>query len=249
MTERDRRAWVAQVMGMPISVHVRSGQSVEDRVENVFAELRQADALLSTYRLDSEISRLNRREITVGDCGPLVREVIDLCEQAREATDGYFDARLPGGALDPSGIVKGWAVQRASRFLADLPEHAYYINAGGDIAVGSSSAEPGWRIGIEDPSDRTRLLGVLVARGGGIATSGTAARGQHVRDPHTGLAATDLLSVTVIGPSLTWADVYATAAFARGVTALEWLNTLEGWQAVVVDRSGGVSSIGEPFVS
>jgi thiamine biosynthesis lipoprotein len=247
VTEPDRRAWVAQVMGMPISVHVRSPRvcgDVEGRVEEVFAELRRADALFSTYRRDSEISRLNRREIAVGDCDPLVREVIDLCEQAHDATSGYFDARMLGGAFDPSGVVKGWAVERASRFLADLPEHDYYLNAGGDIAVGSAPGGPGWRIGVEDPSDRSRLLGVFVVHDGGIATSGTAARGEHIVDPHTGLAAADLLSVTVIGTSLTWADVYATAAFARGDGALAWLNTLDGWQAVIVDGNGGVHSIG-----
>jgi thiamine biosynthesis lipoprotein len=223
-----RRSWVQQIMGMPVSVHVRgpgarADPCLADVVDAVFAQLREADRLFSTYRDDSEVSRLRRGDLTPARCHPLVREVLELCEEARERTDGWFDAWLPGG-LDPSGLVKGWAVERAAALLADVDGLDHYVNAGGDMAVRvAGPAAPPWRIGVEDPRDRSRLLAVREVRCGGIATSGSAARGAHIVDPRTGNRPDDLLSVTVIGPTLLWADVYATAAVARGRDATDWL--------------------------
>jgi hypothetical protein len=47
---------------------------------------------------------------------PEVRHILDRCERLRAQTNGYFDA-YPGGTLDPSGLVEGWAVDRASDLL------------------------------------------------------------------------------------------------------------------------------------
>ncbi|MCU1664066.1 MAG: hypothetical protein JWR58_4131 [Pseudonocardia sp.] len=246
--EMPRRSWVEQIMGMPISVHlrgpdVRTAVGVGRVVAAVFEQLRQVDLLMSTYRADSEVNRLRRGELTLAQCHPSVREVVGLCEQARQRTDGYFDARLPGG-FDPSGLVKGWAVERAARLLAGVEACDYYLNAGGDIALGVAAPDsPGWKVGIEDPRDPTRILAVREARCGGIATSGSAARGAHIVDPHTGQHPEDLLAVTLIGPTLLWADVYATAAFARGADALQWLRThAAAYEALVVYRDGRVSA-------
>jgi thiamine biosynthesis lipoprotein len=243
-TEMTRRSWVEQIMGMPISLHLRgpgvdTDPGVPGVVAAVFEQLREVDRLFSTYRGDSEISRLRRGELTVPECHPLVRDVLGLCEQARERTEGYFDARLPDG-FDPSGLVKGWAVERAATLLAEIGHCDYYLNAGGDMALSvASPGSPGWRIGIEDPRDPTRILAVREVRSGGVATSGTAARGAHIVDPHTGNHPGDLLAVTLIGPTLLWADVYATAAFARGADAPRWLAThAPEYEVLVVDRDG-----------
>jgi thiamine biosynthesis lipoprotein len=242
--EMPRRSWVEQVMGMPISVHlrgpdVRTAPGIGRVVAAVFEQLRQVDRLMSTYRADSEVIRLRRGELSLSQCHPSVREVVGLCEQARQRTDGYFDARLPGG-FDPSGLVKGWAVERAARLLADIGACDYYLNAGGDIALGVAMPDSAaWKVGIEDPRDPTRVLAVREARCGGVATSGSAARGAHIVDPHTGRHPDDLLAVTLIGPTLLWADVYATAAFARGADALHWLSShAPAYEALVVYRDG-----------
>jgi thiamine biosynthesis lipoprotein len=146
---------------------------------------------------------------------------------------------LPGG-FDPSGLVKGWAVERAATLLAGIDGCDYYLNAGGDMALGVASPDsPAWKVGIEDPRDPTRILAVRDVRSGGVATSGSAARGAHIVDPHTGNHPSDLLSVTVIGPALLWADVYATAAFARGTDALDWLAPRAPEYEVLVVDSGG----------
>ncbi|MBL8932135.1 MAG: FAD:protein FMN transferase [Kineosporiaceae bacterium] len=254
-----RRAWVEQIMGMPISIHLRGSglrrpadgeNGVAAAIADTFAVLREVEDRFSTYSPDSEISRMARGELTARDAHPQVRDVIRLCEQARERTEGWFDARRPdgtgGSTFDPTGLVKGWAVQRACSALASrLPEHDVLVNAGGDIAVwcAREDGEP-WHLAIENPLDRTALLARLDLRTGGLATSGTAARGAHIYSPATGSAATELASVSVIGPSLMWADVYATAAFARGPAAVGWLRTLEHHAWLVVDLDGTTTSSG-----
>ncbi len=231
-------------MGMPISIHLRGTTSQPlwaSTVESVFAELREVDRIFSIYDPASEMSRLRREEVSVADCHPLVAEVLDLCEQARLATAGYFDAWQAGPdgvfRLDPSGLVKGWAAQRAATHLAGLGDD-YYLNAGGDIALGCVGPTSHWRIGIEDPDHPESLYGVLELRDGGVATSGTGHRGGHVVDPTTGRAAAALRSVTVFGPSLLWADVYATAALARGSDAIAWITWPEGYEALAVSSRG-----------
>jgi thiamine biosynthesis lipoprotein len=245
-----RRAWVEQIMGMPISIHLR-GEHLGDRattaVSAAFAGLRRIDEVFSTWTLDSQVSRLRRGELTLAEADPMVRDVVRLCDAAREATDGWFEANLPDGgggrAFDPTGLVKGWAVQRACSALAcRLPEHDVLITAGGDVAVSSGRRDtPPWRLGIEDPRDRSRLLGTVELRTGGLATSGTAARGAHIVSPRTGRAATALASVSVAGPSLMWADVYATAAFARGTEGVDWLRTRSDHTWLVVALDGTVT--------
>jgi thiamine biosynthesis lipoprotein len=200
--------------------------------------------VFSPYRDDSELSRWERGELTTAAADPAFAEVLGLCEEARERTGGWFDARrLPDprtGAprFDPSGLVKGWAVQRSALQLRKLQRYSWCLNAGGDVLVHAEEDHPAWRVGVEDPDDKARLLHVLERRGGAVATSGTAHRGGHIVDPHTGEPATAVRSVTVTGPDLLWADVYATAAAARGPRSLAWLETLDGHAAMVVSSSG-----------
>ena len=238
-------------MGMPISIHVRAedvgSPAVVHAVQEAFAVLREADRLFSTYQQHSEVSRIRRGELDPALAEPAVRQVIALCQRARELTDGAFTDLLPDeeGVLrfDPTGLVKGWAADQAASRLAELPGVSYCLNAGGDVVVGGTDRDtsdtsdtsdirdsrdtgdtgdtgdagdgPGapWRVGIEDPRDRSRIAEVVVLHEGGVATSGTAARGAHLYDSATGTFVDRSGSVTVVGPTLMWADVWATALF------------------------------------
>lgn len=260
--EQPRRAFVEQVMGLPVSVHVRGplarGPEVEAAVAALFAALHADDATFSTWKPESPVSLIRRGELHLDDAGPRVAEVAALCEEAATRTRGAFSAWLPGpdGAptFDPTGLVKGWAVQQAYdalvERLAGLGEggHDVLVSAGGDIVVGCARTDtPDWMVGIEDPRDRSQVLLTVPLRRGAVATSGTAARGQHIVDPRTGMPPTGLLSATVVGPSLTWADVYATAAFVQGGDAATWLHTLPDaadLAAVLVDTAGRVTTVG-----
>ncbi|NUR73374.1 MAG: FAD:protein FMN transferase [Hamadaea sp.] len=247
---QNQRAWVEQIMGLPISVNLRgpglTTPAVETRVAAYFAELRRIDEIFSTYRPDSEISRWQRGELTLAAADPLLGHVLALCDRAFVRTSGFFDARsLPdplGGATrtDPSGLVKGWAVERATR---QLPVGlGWCVNAGGDVLVTAADGQPAWRVGIEDPSRDGKILRAVTLRRGAVATSGTRHRGTHIVDPRTRRPPTGLRQVSVLGPELLWADVYATAAFARGGSALEWLAELDGYEGLVVSADGRISS-------
>ncbi|MFC8732765.1 FAD:protein FMN transferase [Luteimicrobium sp. NPDC057192] len=244
---------VEHVMGMPVSLALRGRHATGPRAdaawEAALAELRHVDAVFSTYRPDSWISRLGRGEVTVDDCPPEVREVLSLGELARLGSGGAFDVRRPGPdgtvVLDPSGVVKGWAVERALRAFDDLDGTDVCLSAGGDLACRTrADGSPGWRIGVEDPHDPARVVAVVPVRDGAVATSGLAHRGAHVVDPRTGRVPTALASVTVVGPDLTWADIDATTAFVLGDDALPWLAGRPGEVGVVVRADGTATTFG-----
>jgi thiamine biosynthesis lipoprotein len=215
----------AQIMGMPVTV---SGVEAE-AAQAVFNWLRRVDALFSTYRAGSEISRIDRGELAIADADPLVSEVLARCKRVREETDGYFDMRA-SGRLDPSGLVKGWAVERAAALLEASGERRFCVSAGGDLVVRGGP----WRVGIRHPGRRRRLAAALTVRDAAVATSGAYERGAHVLDPHTRRPAAGARSVTVVGPDLATADAYATAAFAMGTAGPEWTAGLDGYDAMTV---------------
>ncbi len=228
-------------MGMAVSLHIAdplSRPDAEGLADAVFAWLHAVDERFSTYKPDSEVSRFGRREISAGDCSPDLRTVLTACADLWTATDGYFDAYATG-RFDPSGYVKGWAVQIASDRLAAAGATNHFLNAGGDVCV-RGEAGPGrpWRVGIRHPTEADRLAWVLAVRDLAVATSGTYERGLHVIDPHRGEPATDLCSVTVVGPDLALADAYATAALAMGRAGIGWLGTLRGHESAVITADG-----------
>jgi thiamine biosynthesis lipoprotein len=141
--------------------------------------------------------------------------------------------------LDPSGVVKGWAVQRAAGFLDALDETDYCLSAGGDLVCHTADpVRPAWRIGIENPHDTMSLIAVVPIRSGAVATSGTAHRGRHLVDPRTGQHPSGVASATVIADSLTWADIDATAAYVQGRHAVRWLATRPIRSALIVWADG-----------
>jgi thiamine biosynthesis lipoprotein len=253
---RPAARYVEHVMGMPVSLALR-GRHADDAAARrawagVMATLREVDRVFSTYRPDSVVSRLGRGEISVAECPPEVAEVLALGEAAEWDSGGAFSIRLPGPdgrtVLDPSGVVKGWAVERASAALRALPDTDYCLSAGGDLTCRTLDLDAApWRIGVEDPADPRRILAVVPVVTGAVATSGTAHRGQHLLDARTGLPPAGVASVTVIAGSLTWADIDATAAYARGADAVRWLETRRGRSGLVVWADGTVTTV-EPVV-
>jgi thiamine biosynthesis lipoprotein len=223
---------VRHIMGMPIAIDVREPAGID--VEAAFDWLRDVDATFSPYRDDSEISRLDRGELTVAECRPEVDEVLTACMALQRATDGCFSIR-PAGRLDPSGYVKGWAVAGAAERLAAAGARSFCINAGGDvIARGRPAPDRRWRVGVRHPQGPQRLAAVLAVEDLAVATSGEYERGPHIVDPRTGRRPAGLLSVTVVGPDLALADAYATAAFAMGEDGPEWTATIAGYDAMCV---------------
>ncbi len=215
------------------------------------AALREADRVFSTYRDDSVVSRLGRGEVDPDDCPPEVAEVLALGEAARTASGGAFDVRRPGPdgrvVLDPSGVVKGWAAERAAGPLRALDGTDFCLSAGGDLVCRTLDPDDRpWRIGIEHPADPARIVAVVPVATGAVATSGTAHRGAHLVDARTGLPPTGIASVTVVAGSLTWADIDATAAYVQGADAAAWLGTRPGRTGLVVWSNGSTTVVGGP---
>jgi thiamine biosynthesis lipoprotein len=221
---------------MPIVVDLRDEPTDEQALDQLFDWLCLVDATFSTYKGDSEITRLNRGELALADATSDVQEVLARCDELREETSGYFDARFDGGSVDPSGLVKGWSVDRAAAILNDAGLRNYAINAGGDIRLrGGALPDTVWRVGIQHPSVREGVAAIVEGDDLAVATSGEYARGQHVLDPHTGRPPSGVLSVTITGPDLATADAYATAAFAMGAErAPAWTARLRGYEAMTI---------------
>jgi thiamine biosynthesis lipoprotein len=236
---------VEHVMGMPILIDVRDDGADESAIDDVFAWLRWVDSTFSTYLEDSEINRIDRGELLREDAHPVVRGVLDRCDELRIETRGYFDMRA-GGRLDPSGVVKGWSVDRAADILRAAGLRNFAVNAGGDIRLsGRAVPAPHWTVGIQHPRDRAHIAAVVRATDLAVATSGAYARGDHVLNPYTRLPPDDVLSVTVVGPELATADAYATAAFAMGGEAgAHWTARLPGYEAMTILADDTVLSTG-----
>lgn len=225
-------------MGTAVTIDIRDSGVWDAAVREAVNWLHHVDAVFSTYRDDSEISRIRRGELSVADANVGVGEVLSLCTQMRSETDGYFTT-LWDGEPDPTGLVKGWAIERASDILFAHGSRNHAVNGGGDMQISGeqNTGEP-WRVGISDPNDQTRLLAVVEARDCAIATSGNAERGPHIVDPFSGHQADELGAVTVVGRSLARVDAYATAAFAMGAGALPWLEAQVGHEGLVISADG-----------
>ena len=244
---------VEHVMGMPVSLALRGRHTDDDAADSawaaVLASLRETDRVFSTYRSDSVVSAIRRGQTTVTDAPPEVHEVLAIAARAEHASDGAFSVWLPGPdghrRLDPSGVVKGWAVERAATALHALGGTDYCLSAGGDMVCRARSGEP-WRVGIEDPHDPTRVLAVVEVGDGAVASSGAAHRGAHLLDARTATPPQAVAQVTVLARSLTDADVDATAAYALGAQAAQWLGRRVGRSGLVVWADGTTTTVAPP---
>lgn len=224
----ERRKMTAKVMGTFASLHVDDTcdeRAVSAAWHDALGLMVDIETRFSTFRADSEISRINRGELHLLDASADVAEVMDACTWLEHESNGVFRARRGDGSLDPAGFVKGWAAERAGRVLAEHGLTQWYLNVGGDIqTAGRQASGDQWRIGVVDPFDKSVVAAWFdMPDGWAVATSGTSARGAHVWDGRDGSAVSRAGSYTVIGPHLMWADAFATAAFAMGVDGAQWL--------------------------
>jgi thiamine biosynthesis lipoprotein len=224
-------------MGMPITVEILDPGVTDEPLDAVFDYFAAVDETFSTYKEWSEISRINRGELHPQQYSDDMRTILALAAQTKQQTDGYFEIEHDG-LIDPSGIVKGWAIQQAADRLKAGGWQNFYVDAGGDIQVAGTKAGRPWRVGIRNPFQRQEYVKVLEIIDRGVATSGTAVRGQHIYNPHQpGVPLREVLSLTVIGPNIYEADRFATAAFAMGRTGIQFIETLTGCEGYLIDAN------------
>jgi thiamine biosynthesis lipoprotein len=236
-------------MGTMASIHVHDDAPaavIDEAIGASLAELERLEAMFSTFRADSQISEINAGLRTLADCAPEVIAVLDAGTWLEHASGGAFTAHPPDrpGDLDPSGFVKGWAVEQAAWWLGKTGLEHYYLAVGGDRLVHGSPAPIGRGTSRADPRRPGEAIAAIDIVSGAVATSGTSERGEHIWDGRGGRPAGDLLAVTVVGPSLAWADAFATAAFALGAGGPRWVTEFDGYAAIAIDRDGTVRPYG-----
>lgn len=222
------------IMGMPITIEI-----VDDVPPKVmkgnFDYFTRVDNRYSTYKSDSEISRINNG-LPKAQASREMQKVLELCEQTKQATNGYFEIEH-GGKLDPSGLVKGWAIDQAAKRLLKCGVKNFYIEAGGDIQTHGYNADgQPWLVGLRNPFSDQEIIKTVAVTSAGVATSGTYVRGQHIYDPfQPATSINDIKSLTVIGPDIYEADRFATAAFAMGKQGISFIESLKGLEGYMVD--------------
>jgi len=227
-------------MGTVFTIDIRDPGDWTDAIGEAVTWLHHVDAVFSTFKPGSDIVRMQRGELRVEDADTSVGPVLDLCADVQLATSGAFTA-MSSGRIDPTGLVKGWAIEQASRLLLAHGARNHAINGGGDMQLaGEADSGRPWGVGIADPRHRGAVLTVVSGRDLAVATSGSAERGHHIIDPFTGRAATRVVSATVIGPSLTFADAYATAAVVLADSAIRWIDSVADYEALLVFEDGTV---------
>jgi thiamine biosynthesis lipoprotein len=234
------------VMGIPMSIDVRDDVDARRAAERAFQALREADRRFSTYRPDSEVSRLNAFPERHPPFSDDFREVFAIGEAAARDSGGAFRIRRADGSWDVDGVVKGWAAARAARAFHAAGRRDFCLNAGGDVAVSGSpgDARP-WSVGIRSPYEPTAMLAVLQVTDAAVATSGAYERGAHIVDGRDGSLATGLLSATVVADDLTTADVLATTVFALGPDGVDHALHSGARGVLAVDASGRILAAGD----
>lgn len=202
--------------------------AVSAAIDEVEEFLFQVDQDFSTYKEDSQVSRIRRGELKIEDASEYVQQVWALCEFSRELTLGSFDPWKAEGGFDPSGLVKGWAAEVGAQMLVEAGIENVLINASGDIVLRGGKPEGGpWNIGITSPDDVEKYVKFFDVVDGSVATSGDYEKSAHIVDPHTGLIALGARSSTVIGPDGAICDALATALMVDGIDAQKWIGRVE----------------------
>jgi FAD:protein FMN transferase len=227
------------IMGMPVTVEIVDGNANQNDLNKIFDYFHYVDEKFSTYKPTSEISLINQGKIAEADQSQDMKTVLALSEQTKKETQGYFDISR-NGKLDPSGLVKGWAIFNASEILKKSGFKNYFVDAGGDVQVsGKNSDNTNWQVGIKNPFNEKEIIKVLNLNNCGVATSGTYIRGQHIynpKDPNKNI--TDIVSLTVVGPNVYEADRFATPAFAMGKEGINFIESLPGLEGYIINKDG-----------
>lgn len=224
------------IMGMPVVINIVDKNATNEDVNDVFSYLHYIDEKFSTYKKNSEISKINKGELKEEDYSNDMKKILKLCEQTKKETKGYFNIKN-NNYIDPSGIVKGYAINEAAKILKKRGYKNFYIEIAGDIQVfGKNENNERWKIGIKNPLNKKEIIKIINLSNMGIATSGTYERGNHIYNPWQKNPAKDIASITIIGPNIYQADRFATAAFAMGEKGIKFISTFKDLEGYMIKK-------------
>ncbi|HEX3109000.1 MAG TPA: FAD:protein FMN transferase [Thermoanaerobaculia bacterium] len=242
-------------MGTVCEVSAADGR----QVEAAFAEAARVEAMLSTWRNDSELSRVNSHTSVPG---PELASLLDVVETWREKSGGAFDPHVRG-LIDVWKTREGGAVPTAAeiakaRARKEIEEGAFgkgyaldrmlekldgdaILNFGGQLLVRGS-----YEVTIADPEHRDVPLYKLTLTDASLSTSSGSEKTfvidghvfTHIFDPRTGEALPPRGSVSVIASSALLADIQSTALYVMGAgEGLHWADS-NGVAALFITRDG-----------
>lgn len=190
-------------------------KQLEAVTKKIASKLHQIDLNFSPFRPDSLVSKFQ-----LGDRRPLLdskdfQSIYAQTVLAEQMTDGVFTLYF-SGKYDPTGLVKGWAIEQSFEqflrpLLSDPKIEGVSLNGGGDIKLATrNDSNFQWGVGIENPKNLLDIIATYYIRNGAIATSGNSKRGEHIiKSEFNGVS-----QVTVVSNSLIDADVWATTGVA-----------------------------------
>ena len=179
-----------------------------------------------------------------------VKNILDLVNYKNLSiqSDRRIFLKNKGMAIDPGGIAKGYAVDRAFETLKSLGYKNIIVNAGGDLRTGGFKNNQPWSIGIQNPRSIEKVMATISISDSAIATSGDyekfffhqGKRYHHILNPKTGFPAEGCQSVTILSKEGMMADGLATAVFVLGTKKGYTLcQTLQDVECLIVDGEGG----------
>jgi Membrane-associated lipoprotein involved in thiamine biosynthesis len=233
----DRRRHAEHVMGTVVSFDVpaRAGEPRGDgSLGRAVRWLHWVDATFSPYRDDSDVSRFGRGAVPLEECAPELAEVLQACAAISARSGGYFTT-TPRRQVRPLRVREGMGrgAGRGDPHRGGLGRAQRQRRRRRPVRRRQAVADRDRR-----PAAPGRLALVVTGRDFAVATSGVAERGAHIVDPYTGQPPAGLASVTVVGARLAETDAYATAAFAMGSTARDWVEGLDGYEAFAITAAG-----------
>lgn len=227
------------LMGMPITVEIVDAAATAAAFDTVYDFLAYVDTTFSPFKPDSEVCRIDRRELSPADACADMQMILRLAEQTRQETYGYFDV-WHNDTFNPSGVVKGWAIDEAANLLYRQDFRNFYVDAGGDVQVYGHNADgQPWQIGIRNPFEPDQIVKTITLDEGGVATSGLYNRGAHIYNPFDDAdALAEVVSLTVVAVDVLDADRLATAAFAMGPQGIQFIEMMPGVEGYSINRQG-----------
>ncbi len=206
--------------------------------ENIDEALHQIDLDFSPFRYDSLVSKYQR-----GEEGPMMdsenfQSVYAQSILAEQMTDSIFTPYF-AGRYDPTGLVKGWAIEKTfdeflKPLLKDTKIEGISLNGGGDIKLATrQDSDFRWGIGIENPDDLQEIIATYYLKNGAVATSGNSKRGEHI----IRMNQNQVEQVTVVSNSLVDADIWATVGISAGINKFSQMINENYLSGILIDKN------------
>ncbi|MBI5201737.1 MAG: FAD:protein FMN transferase [Elusimicrobia bacterium] len=214
------------------------GPHASRAIDAAFGEIARLDQVMSLYKEDSELSKLNlRAPLEPAIVSNDLFEVLHVANEVYRFSAGAFDPTFVPGAPAPGfnlvelhpneksveykvstvrvnldGVGKGYALDSAGATLLARGATSALLNFGGQIlAVGMPPGQDAWGVEIGGTDATLRL------RDQSVSTSSQEEQPGHLKDPRTGKPVVRPGSVTVIAEDAAHADAWSTALFVLGV--------------------------------